>query len=67
MSDTIVETTKNNTMLITLLIIWDGFVWSGSDLLAEEMKFRLGWYSTSTTVSTGYLKSNANANKDVLS
>ena len=36
-------------MLITLLINWDGFVFSGSDLVAEEMRFGKGWNSTSTT------------------
>ena len=53
-------------MLITLLINWVGFVGianeceslllDGSDLVAEEMKFGMGWNSTTTTVSISQKK-----------
>ena len=55
-----------NVMLITLLINWVGFVGianecesllsDGSDLVAEEMKFGMGWNSTTTTVSISQKK-----------
>ena len=30
---------------------WDGFVWSGSDLVAKEIRFGLGWNSPSPTAA----------------